>query len=216
MNINRFSLLLLCVVLLVGTDSCRPRAAKTAKNTKQQQKPTTPPSNSPTAAQVMNRADSVLAKVNALSAPELDVARIKSEDYPRTPWGANYVPRPDLTAYSNYEAALAAFNGGDYDRSIGLLSQIATSGRPPELVPNSYYWIGESYYALGRYADALPYFEYTTKAGPNYKREQAFYKLARANYTIGNTQAASMWYDRLRAEYPTTQYGKTLKKLGVQ
>jgi TolA-binding protein len=76
--------------------------------------------------------------------------------------------------------------------------------------------MGESYYALGRYADALPYFEYTTKAGPSYKREMAFYKLSRSAYSIGNVQAASMWYERLRAEYPSTKYAKTLRGIGVQ
>ncbi len=221
MTIKQLTLLLLAVALGIGTQSCRSRGtrSRTASRQSQQQKQQTPPPaapSGPAAAQVMNRADSVLAKVNAINSPELDIASVKAEDYPRTPWGASYVPRPDLTAYSNYEAALAAFNGSDYDKAIGLLSQIAVSGRPPELVPNAYYWIGESYYALNRYADALPYFEYTTKAGPTYKREMAFYKLSRGNYTIGNTQAASLWYERLRAEFPSSSYAKTLKKLGVQ
>ena len=215
MNINKLFLLLLLAAVLVGTDSCSRRATK-SKTAAKKTTPTQQASTGTSAAKVMSRADSVLAKVNAMSSAELDVASVKSEDYPRTPWGANYVPRPDLTAYSNYEAGLAAYNGGDYDKTVGLMTQIAVSGRPPELVPNAYYWMGESYYALGRYADALPYFEYTTKAGPTYKREMAFYKLSRANYTIGNTQAASMWNERLRAEYPSTKYAKTLKKIGVQ
>jgi TolA-binding protein len=215
MTFSRITTLLLLAALLVGSDSCSRRASR-SKTTAKKTAPTQQAATTTSAAKVMSRADSVLAKVSAMSAEDLDVASVKSEDYPRTPWGANYVPRPDLTAYSNYEAALAAYNGGDYDKAVGLLSQIAVSGRPAELVPNAYYWMGESYYALGRYADALPYFEYTTKAGPTYKREMAFYKLARANYTIGNVQAASMWNERLRAEYPSTKYAKTLKKIGVQ
>lgn len=219
-NMLKLSVLLLLAVVMISTESCRPRAAKsrTAKKQTQQPAPTAAAKpTGPSAAQVMSRADSVLAKVNAMSAPELDAAKPQPEDYPQSPSAsAGYVPRPDLTAYNNYQAALAAFNASDYDQAISLLSQIIINGNPPELVPNAYYWLGESFYSQGRFADAIQYFEYTTQVGPTYKRETALYKLARCNYAIGNTQAASMWFDRLRAEYPATKYAKNLKKLGVQ
>jgi TolA-binding protein len=217
-NTIKFSVLLLLCAMLVSTESCRPRASKNkaAKKQTQQPAPTAKPSG-PSAAQVMSRADSVLAKVNAMGAPELDAATPQPEDYPQSPSAsAGYVPRPDLTAYNNYQAALAAYNASDFDQAITLLSQLIVNGHPPELVPNAYYWLGESFYSEGRFADAIQYFEYTTQVGPTYKRETALYKLARCNYSIGNTQAASMWHDRLRAEYPSTKYSKSLKKLGVQ
>lgn len=218
-NRTTFSVVLLLAVALLSTESCRPRASKSRASKKQATKPASVAATpgGPSAAQVMSRADSVLAKVNAMSAPELDAATPQPEDYPQSPSAqAGYVPRPDLTAYSNYQAALGAYNAGDFDNAIAQLSQIIVGGNPPELVPNAYYWLGESFYSQGRFADAMQYFEYTTQVGPTYKREMALYKLARCNYAIGNTQAASMWFDRLRAEYPSTKYAKTLKKLGVQ
>lgn len=217
-NSYKITILLLMCAALVTTESCRPRASKsrTAKKQTQQAAPMPTP-NGPSAAQVMNRADSVLAKVNAMSAPELDLAQPMPEDYPQSPSAsAGYVPRPDLTAYNNYQAALAAYNASDFEQAVTLLSQLIIDGNPPELVPNAYYWLGESFYSEGRFADAIQYFEYTTQVGPTYKRETALYKLARCNYSVGNTQAASMWSDRLRAEYPSTKYAKSLKKLGVQ
>jgi TolA-binding protein len=218
-NRQTLTVLLLACVALVATESCRPRASKskTAKKQNQQQPMPAPTAKGPSAAQVMSRADSVLAKVNAMGAPELDIARPMPEDYPQSPSAsAGYVPRPDLTAYNNYQAALAAYNASDFEKAVTLLSQLIVSGNPPELVPNAYYWLGESFYSQGRCADAIQYFEYTTQVGPTYKRETSLYKLARCNYSIGNTQAASMWFDRLRAEYPSTKYSKNLKKLGVQ
>ena len=165
----------------------------------------------------MNRADSVLAKVSALSNEERETPQVAPDDYPpRTPWGAPYVPRPDLSEYSIFEAGLASFNSGNYDQAIGAFSQIAVSGRPPELVPNAYYWIGESYFAMNRFAEALPYFEYTTKAGSPYKRETSFYKMAVANKMLGNMQAAMMWSERLRAEYPKSRYNAKVRKMGLR
>jgi TolA-binding protein len=138
-------------------------------------------------------------------------------DYtPRTPWGEPYIPQPDLSAYGPYQAALAAYNGGRYEEAIGLFSQVVNSGRPPEVLPNAYYWIGESLFSEGRYAESMPYFEYVTRVGPTYKRTMAMYKLSRGNIALGNQAGANMWYERLRNEYPTSMYIAPLRKLGAR
>jgi TolA-binding protein len=218
MKNSRLFVLLLIVASVVSVQSCRPRSTKNRTAKKQPtQQPQQVASTGPSASQVMSRADSVLAKVGAMNSKDLDVANVQPEDYPQSPNSmSGYVPRPDLTAYSSYQAALAAYNASDYEQSISLLSQIIVNGNPPELVPNAYYWLGECFYAEGRFADAVQYFEYTTQVGPTFKKETALYKLSRCNYSIGNTQAASMWFDRLRAEFPKSKYAKNLKKLGVQ
>ena len=210
------TILALCALLAVELSSCRPRSQKTAKQKQQASKTAAPAA--PSAKQVMARTDSVLASLGSMSDDVTDIPpRATMDDYPRTSWGAPMgAARPDLSAYGTFESALANYNGSRYDEAIGLFTQIAVSGTPPELVPNAYYWIGESYYAMQRYAEALQYFEYTTKAGPTYKRETAFYKLARANRELGNDQAAQTWYERLRAEYPRSSYVSTLRKLGIR
>ena len=206
----------LCALLLLELSSCRPRSQRSSKQ-KQQTSKTAATSATPSAKQVMARTDSVLANLGSLSDDVTDIPpRASADDYPRTPWGAQMAARPDLSAYGTFESGLANYNGSRYDEAIGLFTQIAVSGTPPELVPNAYYWIGESYYAMQRYAEALQYFEYTTKAGPTYKRETAFYKLSRANHELGNDQAAQTWYERLRAEYPRSAYVSTLRKLGIR
>ncbi len=215
MKITKLFLALFLVASLLSLDSCRSRASRNRNLAKKKtDQPVQTPTGGTSAQHVMSRADSVLAKVSAMSQEPMDIApQVMPDDYPRNQSG--YVPRPDLSAYSTYEAGLASFSGGDYDKAIGQFSQIVSTGRPSEMVPNAYYWMGESYYAMGRFADDIPYFEYTVQIGPQYKRESAMYKLARSNYAIGNTQAASMWYERLRTEYPKSSYSTKLKKLGV-
>ncbi len=209
------TVLALCAVLLLELSSCRPRSQRSTRQ--KQASKTAPAAAAPSAKQVMSRTDSVLANLGSMSDDITDIPpRATMDEYPRTPWGAPMAARPDLSGYGTFESALANFNGSRYDEAIGLFTQIAVSGRPPELVPNAYYWIGESYYAMQRYAEALQYFEYTTKAGPSYKREVAFYKLARASRELGNDQGAQTWYERLRAEYPRSSYVSTLRKLGIR
>ncbi len=217
MKLRTFTLLLLSATLLVGLNSCRPRSQKTAK--KQTKKPPTDTArqSAPSAKSVMSRADSVLANLSSLSADERDMPSVTPSDYPsRTPWGATQDATPDPSGYKVFESGLASFNASDYQAAIGAFSQIASSGRPPELVPNAYYWMGESYYGMNRFAESIPYFEYTAQAGPAYKRETAFYKLAMASSLAGNDEAAGTWTQRLRAEYPKSKYVKLLKKAGVE
>jgi len=211
------TILALCAVLLLELSSCRPRSQRSAKQRQQASRTAAAAPAGPSAKQVMARTDSVLANLGSMSDDVTDIPpRAALGEYPRTPWGSPMAARPDLSGYGVFESALANFNGSRYDEAIGLFTQVAVSGRPPELVPNAYYWIGESYYAMRRYAEALQYLEYTTKAGPSYKREIAFYKLARANRELGNDQAAQTWYERLRAEYPRSSYISTLRKLGIR
>lgn len=211
----------LCVkglVLALGVlavAGCRPRAARNARQTTPQNTSAQGQS-APSAKSVLSHADSALARVAALGREDEPVPSAAPDMTPRTPWGSPYIPQPDLTDYATFQAALGAYNGKRYDDAIALFSQVVNSGRPPEMLPNAYYWIGESLYAEGRYAESMPYFEYVTRVGPTYKREMSTYKLSRANLHLGNKTGANLWYERLRNEYPRSGYITTLKKLGAR
>jgi TolA-binding protein len=203
---------------VIGLSSCKPR---TNRNRNTARNPTTPTATQQgtSAKQVLSRTDSAIARVAAMNNdPELDRPPVATDEgaSTRTPWGANYVPRPNNSDYDAYQAGLGAYNAGQYDQAIGAFSQTVVAGRPPEMVPNAYYWMGESYFAMQRYAESLPYFEYVTNAGPEYKRTMAFYKLSLANNNLGNRQAANLWYERLRNEYPRSTYSKKLASLGMR
>jgi TolA-binding protein len=168
---------------------------------------------------VLTHADSALARVSQLaqddrteSSPRAEGLTAPRPQVSETP----YLPEPNSTEYGLYEAALGAYNRSRYDEALALFSRIVTTGRPPELVPNAYYWMGESLYAEERYADAKPYFEYVVKVGPQFKREMSLYKLSRADLHLGNKQGANTWYERLRAEYPHSSHISTLRKLGAR
>lgn len=221
------------IVLAVGLSSCRSSRSNRYNANRNQPAPQAAANPSaPSAQAVLTHADSALDRVNQLSADDRSGEDRPGEDreaHPyarpshqpnftpmRTPWGAPYTPQPNLTEYGLYEAALGAYNGRHYEEAIALFSQIVTRGRPPELVPNAYYWMGESFYAMGQYAQSMPYFEYVSRVGPEYKRSMALYKLTRAALYLGNHQDANMYYERLRNEYPHSQYIHPLIRLGAR
>jgi TolA-binding protein len=213
------------VILALGISSCRTTRSTRYANRNRQAAPATqaPSANAPSAQAVLTHADSALSRVSELSSEDNEApprARFPEREPNfapmRTPWGAPYVPRPNLTDYGLYEAALGAYNGHRYEEALALFSQVVTKGRPPELVPNAYYWMGESYYAMGHYAECMPYFEYVTRVGPEYKRTISLYKLTRAALFLGNRQQANMYYEQLRNEYPHSEYIHPLIKLGAR
>jgi TolA-binding protein len=172
---------------------------------------------------VLTHADSALQRVSQLASENRDATPANDASEERGVTGpaprmsdVPYLPKPNLTEYGLYEAALGAYNGNRYDEALALFSRIVTTGRPPELVPNAYYWMGESLYSEKRYAESMPYFEYVVRVGPQFKRDMAMYKLSRAELHLGNKQGGNMWYERLRAEYPKSSHISTLKKLGAR
>jgi TolA-binding protein len=228
-RLHWFGMMAMSVVLAMSVMLASCRSSRTSRSNAARNRAATPanqaPEAGPSAQAVLTHADSALERVNQLSADDHSTSEAPPMATPpnqpnftpmRTPWGAPYTPQPNLTEYGLYEAALGAYNGRRYDEAIALFSQIVTRGRPPELVPNAYYWMGESFYATGRYAESIPYFEYVTRVGPEYKRTMALYKLSRAALYLGNRQDANMYYERLRNEYPHSQYIHTLIKLGAR
>ncbi len=220
-HLRFFSLVVVLLAFAIG--GCR--SSRSSRSAAARRTPAPPAQTSPggpSAQSVLTHADSALARVGQLSngdhetPPMAEPPGQPNFEPMRTPWGAPYTPQPNLTEYGLYEAALGAYNGRRYEEAIALFSQIVTHGRPPELVPNAYYWMGESFYAMGRYAESMPYFEYVSRVGPQYKRSIALYKLSRASLHLGNRQDANMYYEQLRNEYPHSQYIATLRKLGAR
>lgn len=207
------------IVGVLGIASCRPRTNRSRTNNPPAQQTATA-STEPTAQSVLSRTDSAIQRVASMNNESDDAPPVASDESlsnnSRTPWGSNYTPSPNGGDYDVYQGGLASYNAGQFDQAIASFSQVAVSGKPPELVPNAYYWMGESYYAMQRYAESLPYFEYVTKAGPEYKRQMAFYKLSLANDNLGNRQAANLWYERLNNEYPGSSYAKKLASRGLR
>lgn len=201
------------------------RSSRSSKPNAQRNKPAAPAASdqsAPSAKQVLGHADSALQRVSHLANEDRESSRempppAEGLTAPRPPMSQTpYMPKPNLTEYGLYEAALGAYNGARYDEALALFSRIVTTGRPPELVPNAYYWMGESLYATERYDEAMPYFQYVVRVGPQYKREMAMYKLSRADLHLGNRQGANTWYERLRAEYPRSSHISTLRRLGAR
>jgi len=109
-------------------------------------------------------------------------------------------PSPGGT--SGYDAALAAYNSKDYASAIEQFQALINSGSAGSLADNCHYWIGESYYGLGKYGDALQSFKSVLEFKGSNKKPYAYLMIGNCESFLGNKEAAREAYTRAATDFP--------------
>ncbi len=126
-------------------------------------------------------------------------------------------PAPAATgseSNAGYEAALALFKGKNYKGAIEQFQAILSNGTAGNLSDNCQYWIGESYYGMGKYGDALAAFKEVVAQKRSSKVPYALFMVGNCEALLGNKDAAREAYTRVSSQYPTTPLaGKAQAKL---
>lgn len=121
------------------------------------------------------------------------------------------VPEPPQTATTNaecgtmYDDAFVLVRRAEHQRAIEQFQAFLAACPDHELAENAYYWIGESYYSLGQYPEAIAQLQSLLerfKASPNTGR--ALFKLGRSQEELGRRDEARQTFQRLIDEYPDT------------
>lgn len=113
-----------------------------------------------------------------------------------------------------YADAYHTFERGRFTQAIRQFRNLLAEDRNSDLSDNCQYWIGEAYYNLGQYEQALVEFDRVLAFPKTNKREDALFKIAQCNEQIGDVDAAKQLYARFLAEYPESRHSSAvLKKL---
>lgn len=120
---------------------------------------------------------------------------------------------PSFDCDNAYDNAFLLVHGSEYEKAIDEFKIFI--GKCPEhgSIDDAFYWVGESYYFLGKYHESIEYMNklYTQfKSSP--KIEQAIYKLARSNQELSKTKEAKEFYNLLIDDYPETLEAKQAKE----
>jgi len=109
--------------------------------------------------------------------------------------------------YENrYNEGRAAFESRNYNDAIQLFESLLASSTNNSLADNAQYWIGESQYALRQYNSALLSFEKVFTFTKSNKKDDAQFKLGMCYLRKGDKQKAQEEFDRLRIDYPKSEY----------
>jgi tol-pal system protein YbgF len=115
-------------------------------------------------------------------------------------------PQPVAATESNsaYDAALSLFNARNYTGALEQFQALLNSGSAGKLADNCKYWIGESYYGLGKYSDALQAFNTVLEQKGFSKIPYALLMIGNCEAQMGNKDAAREAYSKVTSQYPTS------------
>ncbi|MCB9521258.1 MAG: tol-pal system protein YbgF [Myxococcales bacterium] len=105
-----------------------------------------------------------------------------------------------------YRRAVDQFNNAEYEASLGTLQQFVQMGPEPDYMDNALFWMGESLYGLGRYDEALRYFQRVVSEYPDgNKVPHALLKEALTWERLDNLSRARDVLSALVETYPTDE-----------
>ncbi len=112
-------------------------------------------------------------------------------------------PAPGGSVRDQYEHALALLRRADYKAAEAALLQFVRRHPNDPLSANAYYWLGENYYAQGRYQDAAHQFADGFRKFPNHpKAQDSLFKLALSLGRQGKTGDACTTFGEFKKRYP--------------
>jgi tol-pal system protein YbgF len=123
-------------------------------------------------------------------------------------------------APDEYKRGLALVRQGAYDKAIQALREFLRTNRESPLAPNAQYWIGESYFMLADYYQAILNFNQVRQQHPKSERAPAaVLKIGLAFLQMGNKSEARLAFQKVVNDYPSSpeaaQAREKLQALGA-
>lgn len=128
--------------------------------------------------------------------------RVKNKKKPAGP-ATFSVSSPEYAAYQN---SLHTFNARKYKEARVLFSDVLKQYPQGKYADNCQYWIGECYYALGDYAQAIASFKKVFAYPNSSKADDAQHKLGKCYLKMGQNGLAKSSWKKLIDRYPGSEY----------
>lgn len=117
--------------------------------------------------------------------------------------------------FSLYRAGRENYDTRQYDRAIAQFTQLLETAPEDELADNAQFWIGECYWGLGKYRQALTAFSKVFVYAKTEKADDAQFKIARCHLALEEPDKAQAAFQKLLDEYPESEYAPTARR-GLQ
>ncbi len=106
----------------------------------------------------------------------------------------------------DYQAALQEYYNHNYKTAIKMFEQLLAIDSSNSLADNCRYWIGECYYGLGNYDQAIIEFTKVFSYPKSNKMADAQLKLGLCYWKLGDRARAADEFERLINDYPDSEY----------
>ena len=111
-----------------------------------------------------------------------------------------------------YKEALQTYQRRDYRTAIQKFEALLATNSKHSLSDNCQYWIGESYYGLANYQQAIVAFEKVFAFANSNKDDAAQLKLGLCYMRLNDRQKAKGEFQKLIDDYPTSEYVSIAKR----
>jgi tol-pal system protein YbgF len=113
---------------------------------------------------------------------------------------------------NRYEAARKMYEAKKYRPAIDAFEKLLQSGGDKTLLDNCQYWIGECYYGMNYYNQAIVEFEKVFTYSDTDKYDDAQLKLGLCHLRIGHVEKAKSEFEKLLSNYPESEYVQRAKE----
>jgi tol-pal system protein YbgF len=106
----------------------------------------------------------------------------------------------------DYQSALSAYQNKNYKESISMFEELLSRDENNSYMDNCQYWIGESYYGLGNFNQAIVEFTKVFSFSSSNKNDDAQLKLGLCYWKLGDKDKTREELERLISDYPKSEY----------
>ncbi len=103
---------------------------------------------------------------------------------------------------AEYSAALSAYRKRDFTTAIQRFESLLNASVAEDLADNCHYWLGESYYGLKKYSEAIKHFNEVFGYKKSEKKADAQLMIGNSYSAMGEKDAARKAYDKVVSSYP--------------
>ena len=126
------------------------------------------------------------------------------------------LPKSGKGEEAAYKAALQPAMAGRAADSIGRFQTFLQEYPQGRFTANAEYWIGEGYYAQGKYKDALAQFEKVNSQWPrHHKNADALLKTGMTLSRMGDKEGAAQAYKKLLSQFPNSEAAGLARSRGL-
>lgn len=104
-----------------------------------------------------------------------------------------------------YTDAVNTTKQRNYSEAIHQFESLLNSGIKDDYADNCYYWIGESYFQLKKYKEAIDHFKQVANYKFSEKKDDAQFMIARSYERLGQREKANDEYRKLVELYPASE-----------
>jgi tol-pal system protein YbgF len=122
---------------------------------------------------------------------------------------------PEWTALSfedQYEWARRDYMSRSYRQAIEKFESMLSTNTTHSLSDNCQYWIGESYWGLGNYQEALAAFKKVFSFRNSNKDDDAQLKIGLCYMRMNDKELAKTELEKLISDYPSSEYVNTARR----